>query len=127
MLKGSSAKLVSMGEWDDLVEQTYGRPYCFQQQGGCKDRGVERVTVPGRACDFANDTIPEQINGPKMGVSFKAWLARDPNEWNGKLSDLNYVYMFWQRNFYPDVQMVANDLHAKGLIEAGEYAIEIDW
>jgi len=127
MLKGSSAKLVSMGEWDELVERTYGRPYCFQQQGGCKDRGVVHMTVPDRACDFRNDTIPEQINGSKMGVSFKAWLARDPNEWNGKLSDLNYVHMFWQRNFYPDAQMVANDLHAKGLVEAGEYAIEIDW
>lgn len=28
---------------------------------------------------------------------------------------------------YPDVQMIANDLHAKGLLEAGDYCIEIDW
>jgi hypothetical protein len=35
--------------------------------------------------------------------------------------------MFWDRNFYPNVQMVANDLHKKGLLEAGEYSIRIDW
>ena len=35
--------------------------------------------------------------------------------------------MFWERNFYPHVEMVMNDLHAKGLVEAGEYVIDIDW
>jgi hypothetical protein len=30
-----------------------------------------------------------------------------------------------ERNFYPDVQMVANDLYSKGLVAAGKY--EIDW
>lgn len=65
-----------------------------------------------------------------MGVSFKAWLARDPkqplnspDEWDRK----NGLSLWWQRNFYPDVQMVANDLYEKGLIEAGEYVIDIDW
>jgi hypothetical protein len=37
------------------------------------------------------------------------------------------VAMWWERNFYPDVQMIANDLHAKGLLDAGEYVINIDW
>lgn len=35
--------------------------------------------------------------------------------------------MWWVRNFYPDVNMVANDLYEKGLLEAGEYLINIDW
>jgi len=62
-----------------------------------------------------------------MGVSFKAWLARDPKQ---KLEGQEYDYelsLWWDRNFYPDVQMVANDLHAKGLLESGEYLIDIDW
>jgi hypothetical protein len=35
--------------------------------------------------------------------------------------------MFWERNFYPDTYTVANDLYDKGLIEAGDYIINIDW
>ncbi len=74
-----------------------------------------------------NDTVPEEINGDEMGVSFAAWLARDPKEWNGDPKDRSYLDMFWERNFYPDIQMVANDLHAKGLLPAGDYLIDIDW
>ena len=35
--------------------------------------------------------------------------------------------LFWERNFYPNVNMIANDLHSKGLLESGEYIIVIDW
>ena len=42
-------------------------------------------------------------------------------------SDTLGLQLFWERNFYPDVQMIANNLHAKGLIEAGDYVIDIDW
>ncbi|MCV6900900.1 hypothetical protein OE165_28100, partial [Escherichia coli] len=71
-----------MNDWNDLVEKTYGRVYCFQQQdGGCKDRGLSYITIPSEAYDdFENDTIPEVVNGDEMGVSFKAWLERDPNK-----------------------------------------------
>lgn len=64
-----------------------------------------------------------------MGVSFAAWLARDPKQ---KLADPSAqedycLELWWHRNFYPDVQMVANDLHAKGLLDAGDHTILIDW
>jgi hypothetical protein len=101
-------------------------PYNFQQQGGCKERQRVYLTVPSEEYDYKNDAIPEEVNGDEMGVSFKAWLARDPNqpldtgdEWEREL--------FWERNFYPDVSMVANDLHARGLLPAGEYTIDIVW
>ena len=65
-----------------------------------------------------------------MGVSFAAWLARDPKQeldseydWDRK----NGRDLFWHRNFYPSVDIDANDLHAKGLLPAGEYQIVIDW
>lgn len=90
------------------------------------------LTVPSEAEDFENDTIPEIVNGPEEGVSFKAWLARDPkqkleSEKKGVRKDKWAIDLWWERNFYPDIQMVANDLHQKGLLDAGEYTINIDW
>jgi len=127
MIKVQNKQVIDVGDWDDLVVNTYGKPYNFQQQDDCKPRGTFDITIPSPACDFKNDTVPEEINGSEMGVSFAAWLARDPKEWNGDPKDQTYIDMFWERNFYPDVQMVANDLHSKGLIPAGNYVIDIDW
>ena len=130
MLKVKNVQMIDVSDWDNLVEKTYGRIYNFQQQDGCKERGTFSLTVPSHAYDYENDTIPEEVNGSEMGVSFKVWLARDPkqkldtdDEWDRE----NGLSLFWERNFYPDIQMIANDLHEKGLIEAGKYVINIDW
>lgn len=127
MIKIQNKQLISVQDWDNLVVNTYGKPYNFQQQDDCKERGTHHMTIPGRAEDYENDTVPDEVNGSEMGVSFSAWLARDVNEWNGTGENSWSIDLFWTRNFYPDVQMVANDLHAKGLIPAGQYVIEIDW
>ena len=130
MLKVKNVQMIDVSDWDDLVQQTYGRIYNFQQQDGCKERGTFSFTVPSHAYDYENDTIPEEVNGNEMGVSFKAWLARDPKQkldTNDEWDRENGLSLFWERNFYPDIQMIANDLHAKGLIEAGKYVINIDW
>jgi hypothetical protein len=127
MIKIQTKQVIDVGDWDDLVIKTYGKPYSFQQQDGCKERQNVDITIPSKAYDFENDTVPEEINGEEMGVSFAAWLARKTTEWNGPSEDRMFLDMFWERNFYPDVQMIANDLHAKGLIPAGEYVIDIDW
>ena len=60
-----------------------------------------------------------------MGVSFAAWLARSPKK--RIPNDNDYLSMWWERNFYPDLQMVANDLHRKGNLPDGDYVINIDW
>jgi len=120
-------QVIGVGDWDSLVETTYGRPYSFQQQDGCKERQRVTLTIPDGADDYENDTVPEEINGEEMGVSFDAWLARDPKEWNGDPEDKRFLDLFWGRNFYPDVQMVANSLYRMELIEAGTYTIDIDW
>lgn len=138
-------KVISCQEWDKLVSETYGRPYCFQQQDDCKPRGVESLTVPSEYTnDYEEDTVPEIVNHPEMGVSFKAWLERDPKElipdddkyrapsWKPTEDEIKKMresstLLWWERNFYPDVNMVANDLYEKGLLEAGEYLIRIDW
>lgn len=120
-------QVIDVGDWDNLVETTYGRPYSFQQQDGCKERQRVKITIPDGEDDYENDTVPEVVNGREMGVSFKAWLERDPKQELPNDKNSWSLGLFWERNFYPDVQMVANDLHAKGLIEAGTYTIDIDW
>lgn len=127
MIKIQNKQIIALSDWDELVEKTYGKPYSFQQQNDCMERQTYDIIIPSSAEDFENDTIPDEVNSEEMGVSFAAWLARDPKEWNGSSEDKEYIDMFWERNFYPDVQMIANDLHAKGLIPAGQYVIDIDW
>lgn len=120
-------QVIDCNEFDKLVKETYKRPYCLQQQDGCRERGSVCVEVPNDPCDYERDTIPEVVNGPEMGVSFKAWLARDPKQ---KLPDEKYdwaILMWWECNFYPNLFVVANDLHNRGLLPAGKYRIIIDW
>jgi hypothetical protein len=130
MLKYTNVRSVDLGVWDQLVEETYGRTYRFQQQDGCKSRGTESFSVPLKYdvadYEYENVTVPEEINGEEMGVSFKAWLERDPKQ---KVMDGTYdgTILFWERNFYPSLDVVANDLYSKGLIEEGTYTIDIDW
>ena len=118
-------QVIDVQDWDKLVQDTYKRIYSFQQQDDCKERGRASLTVPADPDDFERDSVPEKVNHPTMGVSFKAWLERDPQK---KIpNDENFTGLWWERNFYPHVSMIANDLHKRGLIEAGEYSINIDW
>lgn len=125
-------KLIPCDEWDKLVLNTYGKPYCFQQQEGCKSRGLHRFSIPDADHDAEmNDTVPEICNHETMGVKFREWLSRDPKQLlhaEDKFREEEWaIKLWWHRNFYPDFQTVANDLHAKGLIGAGDYILEIDW
>lgn len=128
-MKIETQKVIQELEWSKFVSETYGRPYNYQQQNDCRDRGIEYLTVPSDPdyWEFINDTVPEEVNGDDMGVSFKAWLERDPKQ---PIPNQKYDWelgLWWKRNFYPSLQSVANDLHSKGLLEAGEYTINIDW
>jgi hypothetical protein len=125
-------QVIDVGDWDQLVIDSYGKPYSFQQQDGCKERQRVKIKIPDQAYDYENDTVPEIVNHEDMGVSFKAWLERDPKQllnelrpdWDDGVNSLN---LWWERNFYPDTQMIANDLYEKCLIEADTYTIDIDW
>ena len=121
--------IIDVDEWDSFVSKAYGgRKYSFQQQDGCKDRGCAYLTVPNtQFYDYEAKTIPEEVNGDKMGVKLESWLARDPKT---PIKDQKYEFelrLWWERNFYPHVQSVANELHKRGLLEAGEYVIDINW
>lgn len=120
-------KIIEVQDFDKLVVKTYNKPYQFQQQDGCKERQLVDIKVPEpHPNDYKNDTLPEIVNHDDMGVSFKAWLERDPSK---LLPDRNQLStdLWWCRNFYPHVSMIINDLHKKGLLSAGEYKINIDW
>lgn len=118
-LNTTSVIMVWSNDWDDFVTEVYGKPYCFQQQDGCRSRGTIPLNVTGKEyTSHFPDTIPYEINGDKMGVSFKTWLNTSP---------AFYTEIFWKRNFYPDVQEIANDLFLKDLLDQGEYVINIDW
>lgn len=129
MLSVRTEQVIDVSDWDSLVVEAYGKPYSLQQQDGCKERQRVRIKIPDEAYDYENDTVPEVVNHEDMGVSFKAWLERDPKQLLDSEKDQNSwsLQLWWHRNFYPDVQMIANDLHTKGLIEAGVYTIDIDW
>lgn len=152
MLETKNTKLIDVYEWDTLVSNTYGKIYSLQQQKGCQSKGtIVKLTVPDKNWEEQemNDKIPEVINGSKMGVKFHVWLNRDRDEplnpskeelkkcyyYKGKTeedeikwnNDKSNIILFWERNFYPCVQSVANDLYKKKLIKSGDYLIEIDW
>ena len=132
MIKTQTIQMIDVSDWDDLVVKTYDRSYSFQQQDGCKDRGKEYVSVLEDPYDYENDTVPEVVNHREMGVSFEAWLKRDPKapltdkEENCR-EDQWAIDMWWERNFYPSADMIAKDLHERGLLDDGEHVICIDW
>lgn len=124
------ASIIEVSDWNEFVEDIYGKPYNFQQQSGCRDRGVFDITVPNEEMceDELPSSIPEKINGEHMCVKFEVWENTDPqthkqsNNWADWETNL-----FWQRNFYPDINTLANDLYNRSLLEAGNYLINIDW
>lgn len=129
-MKIESVQMINCFEWDKLVMETYGRVYNFQKQDGCRSRGKFEFDVPFD--DYAvdegmNDSIPEEVNGSEMGVKFAVWLERDPKEPIPNQEHDYQLEIFWERKFYPAFGTLVNDLHSKGLIEAGEYIIDIDW
>jgi hypothetical protein len=127
-LKVEKLDIVDHSDWDDFVEAVYGRPYCFQQQDGCKGRGTFEIYVPNNGDDeYLADSIPEEVNGEEMGVKFSTWLARDPKAPLGLEDGQDDIELFYHRNFYPDIEVLANDLHERGHLPAGEYTILIDW
>jgi hypothetical protein len=119
--------MIEVQEFDNLVVKTYGKIYSFQQQDGCKSRGVEHFTIPESEEDYENDTVPEIVNHEEMGVSFKAWLKRNPKTPIKKENGCDFTALWWSRNFYPHVSMILNDLYKKGLLPKGNLSINIDW
>lgn len=111
-LKYTEKRIISDDNWDSFVQAIYKRPYCFQQQDGCKERGIYTFKVPQNGTEDRNQEDYE------YGVPFEEWLAADSKD----MSEMK-----WHREFFPDITMIIEDLYSEGLIEAGNYIINIDW
>lgn len=124
-MKHTTKKIINCDDWDRLIMETYDKQYCVQQQDGCRPRGFLPLTIPvtWTGDELMHDEIPIKINGREKGVKFNVWLNRT----EPFFEDENDESLFWDRNFYPDLDTLADDLHKRGLLEPGEYLIEIDW
>ncbi len=131
------SNVIDVDDWNKFVSDHYGRPYNFQQQDGCKSRGMEYITVPcedpvdyyGEEDDRDEEfELLESLGEDGYGVPFQVWLERDPKQVLKTEPENEFsLKLWWNRKFYPSIDMVINDLYEKGLIEAGDYSIEIDW
>ena len=122
-LKYKTVKIIESRDWDKLIQKTYGKPYCFQQQECYRRPGLTYFNVPCLAEDYENHTVTEK----EYGVSFSAWLARPYTPYSLSTNmDLNILNeIIWHRHFYPDFLVLANDLLSKQLICPGEYGLRI--
>jgi hypothetical protein len=101
-------------DFSELVAETYGRPYRLQQQGDMlgQDSMIE----------FSAPTEQIWDEDEYLGVTFAEWLAAEPpapGDWREE--------MRWHREFYPPIERVVNDLHARGLLAAGDYVLHVWW
>ena len=128
-LKYKNKKIIEVHDWDDFVQETYSKPYNFQQQEGCRERGHFSFSLPlGYTPEVVENTdIKYTTEDSSMGVSLKQWLDRSPTT---KLLNQKYDHdleLWWDRNFYPDFDELIQDMYLRGLLEPGEYIIIIDW
>lgn len=130
VIKSHDIKVIEEKDWNELIMKTYGRRYQFQQQYDCQDRGYFHINIPSSDWDeesVMHNEIPEVVNGDLMGMKFNKWLERDPKKpLPNQMFDWE-LEMFWDRNFYPSIYTIANDLHKMGLVPKGEYLIHINW
>lgn len=128
-MKVQIKKFVPVHVWNEFVREVYGRSYKLESQEHYCNKIVSFLTIPTSydSDDDMNDSIKEIVQGLEKGVKFKTWLSRDPlqplltrryDEWE--------LETFWEENFYPDLQTLANDLYKKNKLDSGEYIIYFD-
>ena len=130
-LKTITDTVVDSFEWDRFVKQVYDRPYTFQQQDGCRQRGVSYFTATPGQYEFVEHMEPVPtgpIEGIRscFGVSLEEWVGRSP-EAAFDPDRPNRTGTYWERNYYPPIDELASDLCEKGLIAPGRYVLLVDW
>ena len=132
-MKIEKLNVISDANWSRFVSETYGRPYWFSYQRWRDqgEKGLYRFTLPLEDIeefDEHGECDVEDIPKPKwFGVKFEYWLERDPKKpLVGQTKD-EQLEDWWENSFYPSHEVIANDLFNKGILEAGDYAIGVDW
>lgn len=112
-----TVKTINAEDWSLFIQKTYGRSYAISLQKEYVSKQIVKLSCPCEPIDFKDDT---------NGASFKTWLERDPDKILPNNSPFS-TRLWWESNFYPHVSMIINDLHSKGLLEEGDFYIELDW
>lgn len=118
-LTGKQVIVIHELEFSELVREVYGRPYQFQQQEFMGQKTYYEFSVPAHPLGDHYKAVP-----------FQEWLEATPPgpAEPGKFdSELFTEGLRWEREFYPEMEEIVNDLHQKGLIDPGEYALHIWW
>jgi hypothetical protein len=116
-----SVKLIDETEFSQLVREAYGRPYRLQQQDHCMGQNeIELITIPDEGID---------IDDPQR---FEEWRDAEAPESRGvdQFGDMRWdweVELHWEREFYPPLQELVNDMYERSLLPQGDYAIRAYW
>lgn len=123
-LKSKAVRIVQHYDWDEFVEEVYGKIYSFKAQPDKLFTKMQHITVPLEEVEeYKNTEITFEPFPLRFGVRFETWKNTTPEE---TLKHFEFDYdndNFWAHGFFPHTQMIANDLYANGLLEAGEYVI----
>lgn len=122
MLRYNTVKFVDNSDFDQLVNDTYKKPYRIQQTEGCMERQCFSFEA-NKNLNFAED-LPKSVDYDYIGegVDFQTWL-NTPYLETGNYRDK----LYWERSFHPFFNDLVLDLCKKGLIEEGTYTMKIDW
>src|SRR5574343_1183830 len=102
-----NVNIFQLNEFDELIKKEYNKKYySFQQQDGCKDRGIEYFTIPiNDPEDLDNlSMIEDDVKNNRLsvyrGVKFEEWLLKDKDfKWFiGKEREYENA-LLWERNF----------------------------
>lgn len=121
--------MIDEAEFSELVTRTYQRPYRLQQQLGCMPSGtlIEFATPTTADATFYGD-----VESCQPAVTFNEWLMANPqapapgdDEYTSTKYANLHRELYWERDFYPPLKDVVNDLHTRGLLPAADYIIYI--
>ncbi|MEU7631747.1 hypothetical protein AB0C34_17415 [Nocardia sp. NPDC049220] len=109
-LNPRTVTLMGEGDFSRFISQVYGRPYQLQQQREClSQNSLVEFTVPAEESECS-------------GPSLAQWQATPPPTRGDSREQVR-----WKREFFPQLEDVVNDLHTRGLLPAGEYALDVSW
>lgn len=68
MLRTRTEQVIDVSDWDQLVMDTYGRHYSFQQQDGCKER--QRVYIKEEPIRLRQTNAEKNLGWKELGCLF---------------------------------------------------------
>lgn len=120
-LKFKQINQIDSGDFDKFIRSFYKKPYCIQQQNGCMSRGAIEFSIPLINDDSILFNV-ELFDYLDDLPSLQEWLLKDPSE---KVEGITFLDIYWERDFYPKLSEILNDLYEKQKIVEGDYQIVI--